>query len=112
MGISLRQTFGLQGSAMSTANELERNKCHGSAQKSDVSKKVFEQIVLKHVFNHLREPHFLTPVHPRFVPDHSTVNQLTYIYNTLCKALDDSQDVRALFFISARSLIKTDKGVC
>lgn len=45
-----------------------------------------------------REIQFLAPVQSRFVPGDSTVNQLTYIYNTLCKALDNGLEVRAIVF--------------
>jgi hypothetical protein len=33
-----------------------------------------------------------------FTPGDSTVNQLTYFYNTFCKALDDRLEVRTVFF--------------
>ena len=31
------------------------------------------------------------------MPADSTVNQLTYLYNTICKALDQGKEVRAVF---------------
>ena len=31
------------------------------------------------------------------MPGDSTVNQLTHVYNTFCKALDDGLEVRAVF---------------
>ena len=39
----------------------------------------------------------ITSLQSGFVPGDSTVNQLIDIYNTFCKALDDSKEVRAIF---------------
>ena len=32
-----------------------------------------------------------------FIPGHSTVNQLTYLYHTFCETLDSGKEVRTVF---------------
>ena len=59
--------------------------------------KVLEKIVHKHVFNYFRDNNILTALQSGFVPGDSTVNQLLDLYNTFCKSLDDSKEVRAVF---------------
>ena len=44
--------------------------------------KVFERLVFKHLLNHLRDNNILTPLQSGFIPRDSTVNQLTFLYNT------------------------------
>ena len=51
--------------------------------------KVFERLIFKHLFNHLRDNNVLTSMQSGFIPGDSTVNQLTFLYNTFCRALDD-----------------------
>ena len=53
--------------------------------------KVIVELVYKHVFNFFRDNELLTALHPGFVEDDSTVNQLVDI-NTLCKAFDDGKE--------------------
>ena len=60
--------------------------------------KVFERILYKHIFNFLRANSFFAPTQSGFLPGDSTVNQLTYMYNTFCKALDNGLEVRVVFF--------------
>ncbi len=60
--------------------------------------KVFERIVFKHLFNFLQMNNILTPLQSGFIPNDSTVNQLTFLYNTFCHALDDGKEVKVLFF--------------
>ena len=60
--------------------------------------KVFERLVFKHVYNFFLDTNFLSPFQSGFIPGDSTVNQLTYIYNAFCKALDEGKEVRAVFF--------------
>ena len=60
--------------------------------------KVFEKLLFRQIFNHLVTINFLTPFQSGFLPGDSTVNQLTYIYNTFCKALDSGKEVRTIFF--------------
>lgn len=59
--------------------------------------KVLEKIVHKHLFNYCRDNNLITTFQSGFVPGDSTVNQLTDLYNTFCKALDEGKEVRAIF---------------
>ena len=59
--------------------------------------KLLERLVFKHLFNHLRDNNLLSPLQSGFIPGDSTVNQLTFLYNTFCKALDSGKEVRAVF---------------
>ena len=54
----------------------------------DSESKVFERLVFKYLFNHLQSG---------FLPRDSTVNQLTFFYNTFCQALDSGKEIRAVF---------------
>ena len=47
--------------------------------------------------NHFVDNNILTPFQSGFTPGDSTVNQLTYLYNTLCHALDSGKEVRVIF---------------
>ena len=44
-----------------------------------------------------RDNNIITSFQSGFIPGDSTVNQLTDIYNTFCKALDEGKEVRAIF---------------
>ena len=59
--------------------------------------KVFERLVFKYLFNHLRDNNLLSSLRSGFIPGDSTVNQLTFLYNTFCQALDSGKEVRAVF---------------
>lgn len=59
--------------------------------------KVFERLVFKYLFNHFRDNNLLTSLQSGFLPGDSTVNQLTFLYNTFCQALDSGKEVRAVF---------------
>ena len=59
--------------------------------------KVFERLVFKHLFNHLRDNNILTSFQSGFIPGDSTTNQLTFLYNTFCQALDAGKEVRTVF---------------
>ena len=59
--------------------------------------KVFERIVFKYVFNHLQDNNLLSSLQSGFMPGDSTVNQLTYLFNTFYQALDTGKEVRAVF---------------
>ena len=60
--------------------------------------KFFERLVFKYLFNHIQHNNLLTSLQPGFIPRDSTVNQLTYLYNTFCQALDSGKEVRAVFY--------------
>ena len=55
--------------------------------------KVLEKIVHKHVFDFFRDHNIITTLQSGFIPG----DQLTDIYNTFCKALDERKEVRAIF---------------
>ena len=59
--------------------------------------KVLERLVFKYIFNHLRDNNLLSSLQSGFLPGDSTVNQLTFLYNTFCQALDSGKEVRAVF---------------
>ena len=59
--------------------------------------KVFERLIFKHLFNHLQENSFLTSLQSGFMPGDSTVNQLTFLYNIFCQALDANKETRVVF---------------
>ena len=40
---------------------------------------------------------FLTPLQSGFIPEDSTTNQLTFLYNTFCQALDSGKEIRVVF---------------
>ena len=45
--------------------------------------KVFERLIFKHLYNHLRDNNVLSSLQSGFIQGDSTVNQLTFLYNTL-----------------------------
>ena len=58
----------------------------------------FERLMFKYLFNHLtRDNNLLSSLQSGFIPGDSTVNQLTFLYNTFCQALDSGKEVRAVF---------------
>ena len=59
--------------------------------------KLFERIVFKHLYNHLQRNNLLSSLQSGFIPWDSTVNQLTFLYNTFFQALDSGKEVRAVF---------------
>ena len=59
--------------------------------------KLFEKLILKYLFNHFRDNHLLSSLRSGFLPGDSTVNQLTYVYNTFSEALDCGKEIRAVF---------------
>jgi hypothetical protein len=59
--------------------------------------KVFERLIFKHLYNHFHDNSILTPFQSGFIPGDSTVNQLTFLYNSFCKALDQGKEVRVIF---------------
>ena len=49
------------------------------------------------MFNHFRDNNIITPFQSGFTPGDSPVNQLTYLCNTFCQALDSGKEVRVVF---------------
>ena len=60
--------------------------------------KVFERIIFKHVYNFIHENSILTHRQSGFRPQDSTVNQLAFLYNSYCEALDAGKEIRVVFF--------------
>ena len=58
--------------------------------------KLIERIVFKNVYNYFLENSLLTR-HQSCVPGDSTVNQLSYLYHSFCKALDDNKDIQIIY---------------
>ena len=61
--------------------------------------KVFERLIFKHtcIYNRLRDNNILTVYQSGFTPGDTTINQLTYMYDTFCSALDSGKEVRVVF---------------
>ena len=59
--------------------------------------KCFERVVFKHLYNHFHENQILTSLQSGFIPGDSTVNQLTFLYNTFSQSLDSGKEVRVVF---------------
>ena len=59
--------------------------------------KVCERVVFKHLYNHFHDNRILTPLQSGFMPRDSTTNQLTFLYNSFCQALDSGKEVRVVF---------------
>lgn len=59
--------------------------------------KVPERVVFKHLYNHFHDNNILTPLQSGFIPGDSTTNQLTFLYNTFCQALDSGKEIRVVF---------------
>ena len=62
-----------------------------------VVSKVYEKLIFKHVYNYLRDNNLISIHQSGFTPGDSTVNQLLYMYDLFCKALNDKKDVRIVF---------------
>ena len=58
--------------------------------------KTFERIVFMHLYNHFHDNDII-PLQSGFIPGTSTVNQLTFFYDTICKVLDSGKEVRVVF---------------
>ena len=59
--------------------------------------KALERLVFKYLCNHFCDNNIITSFQSGFTPGDSTVNQLTYLYNTFCHALDSGKEVRVVF---------------
>ena len=59
--------------------------------------KLLERIIFKHIYNHAHINHLITDHQSGFRPSDSTVNQLSYLYHTICNALDKKKDVQIVF---------------
>ena len=68
--------------------------------------KVFERIIFKYVYNHLHMHRFFTPSQSGLIPVDSTVYQLTFLYDKICRALDNSLETCAVFFDISKAFDK------
>ena len=68
--------------------------------------KVLERIIFKHVYNYLKDTNFFTPCQSGIMLGDSTVNQVTLLYNNICKALDDGFEFRAVSFYISKAFDK------
>ena len=59
--------------------------------------KLFERLVFKHLYSDLQTNNLLSSLQSGFVPGDSAENQLTFLYNTFCQALDSGKELRAIF---------------
>ena len=59
--------------------------------------KLFERLVFKYLYNHLQTNNLLSSLQLGFIPGDTPVNQLTYLYNTFCQALDSGKEVLVIF---------------
>ena len=59
--------------------------------------KSMERVVFKHRYDHFLVNETLTPLQSGFIPGDSTVNQLSFLYDKFCKALDSGLEVRVIF---------------
>ena len=59
--------------------------------------KVFERVVFKHLYNHLRDNNILTPLQSGFIPGDSTVHQLTFFIKHILSCFDEGKEIRVVF---------------
>ena len=75
--------------------------------------KVPERVVFKHLYNHFRDNGILSLLQSGFIPGDSTTNQLTFLYNTFCQALDSGKEVRVVFCDVSKAFDRVwHKGLC
>ena len=59
--------------------------------------KVMERVVFKYTYNYLHANNFIYHKQSGFLPGHSTVYQLTDIYNQICSAFDERKSTCIIF---------------
>ena len=59
--------------------------------------KLMERCVHKALYNYFVSNNLLSPLQSGFIKGDSTINQLTFLYNDVCKALDEGKEVRSVF---------------
>ena len=65
--------------------------------------KVLEKLEHKYVSKFFRDDVVITTLQLGFMPGDSTVNQVVDVYNTFCKALAESKEVRAIFCVISKA---------
>ena len=58
---------------------------------------LFEKLVFKHFYNHLKDNNMLSPSQLGFIPGDSTLNQLAYLYHIFTEALGGGKEVGTVF---------------
>ena len=61
-----------------------------------VTDKALERLVFKCLYNHFLDNNILTSFQSGFSSGDSSVNQLTYLYDTFCHALDSGKEIRVV----------------
>ena len=61
-----------------------------------LNSEVFERLVFKHLYNHLRDNNALSSLQSGFIPEDFNANQLTFLYDTFCQAFDMGKEVRVV----------------
>ena len=59
--------------------------------------KVMERIIHKHIYNYLIQNYIIFKNQSGFLPGHSTIYQLIYMYNQICKSLDEKKSTCIVF---------------
>lgn len=59
--------------------------------------KLMERCIHKYLYNYVTNNNLLSSYQSGFVKGDSTINQLTFLYNDISKALDEGKEVRAVF---------------
>ena len=59
--------------------------------------KLMERCVFKYIYNFIVENDIFTKFQSGFIRGDSTTNQLLYIYNDFCRAIDEGKEVRVVF---------------
>ena len=59
--------------------------------------KILERVVYKHVFNHFRDNFLISIYQSGFLPNSSTVTQLTELYHKFCEAVSNGKEIRIVF---------------
>ena len=68
----------------------------------NITSKICEKVVFKHVFNFIHDNNLIMLLQSGFIPKYSTVNQLVYLYDTFCKALDHIKMFGLYFVINPK----------
>ena len=76
----------------------------------NITAKICERVVFKHLFNYIRDNNLITPHQSGFIPGDSTVNQLAFMYHTFAKALNDKFDIRLVFCDQSKAFDKVWHG--
>ena len=59
--------------------------------------KALERLVFTYLYNHFLDNNILASFQSSFRPGDPTVNQLAYLYDTFCHALDSGKEIRVVF---------------